>query len=387
MQNIYLDNAATTALDPAVIAEMVSYMEQYYGNPSSIHAHGRQVKAKLEAARRQVAKLLGAEPGEVFFTSCGTEADNIALRSMVRSCQITRLISSRIEHHAVSHTVEEVAEAHGLPLEWVRLDERGQVDYDHLESLLAQGGKPLVSLMHGNNEIGNLLDLDRVGKLCQTYGAMFHCDMVQTIGHYDIDFKSLNIHAAAASAHKFHGPKGAGMLYLRKDCRICSLMTGGGQERNMRPGTENVLGILGFAKSLALALENRKAHADHIRSLKVRMMEGLKAAIPDVRFNGTSADLTHSLYTVLSVSFPPFLGSDMMLFQLDLHGISASGGSACSSGVNVGSHVMQALGAEADRPNVRFSFSRFNTADEIDLAVAQIRKIVVGEQEEVQPTE
>lgn len=368
---VYLDNAATTPLDPAVFEEMKPYLTGTFGNPSSIHSHGRKAKAAVEVARKQVAELLNTSPSEIFFTSGGTEADNMAITCSVKSHDIQHIITSRLEHHAVLHTVE-VLERSGTKVSYVDFDARGEIDLDHLEQLLKQHTRSLVTLMHGNNEIGNLLDMGRVGELCSEYGAVFHSDTVQTIGHYDHDLSQSKVHCVAGSAHKFHGPKGVGFLYLDAGHKIDPFIYGGAQERNMRGGTENVHGIIGLAKALEIACANMEDHARHIRALKVSMIAQLQEAIPGILFNGVSNEIDRSLYTVLNASLPPSENSDMMLFNLDIKGISASGGSACSSGTDVGSHVLKALQADPDRGAVRFSFSKYTTEEEIQYAVAQL---------------
>lgn len=372
---VYLDNAATTALDPAVLEAMIPYMTDYYGNPSSTHAHGRQTRSAIEQARKQVAKLLNVTPSEIFFTSGGTEADNTALRCTVDSLNILRVITSRIEHHAVLHTVEELEKHHNLQVDYVELDEKGAINFDHLEQLLKQPDPTLVSLMHGNNEVGNITDIQLVGELCQEYEAVFHSDTVQTMAHYPLNLKQIPVHCIAGSAHKFHGPKGVGVLYIAKGHKVCPLMYGGGQERNMRGGTENLYGIVGLAKALELGYTHLDQHTQHIRTLKQRMIDGLREHIPGVQFNGMSDDLDNSLYTVLNVSLPPSEDNSMLLFNLDLHQISASGGSACSSGAQLGSHVLRALNCEPSRGAIRFSFSRHNTTDEIDYTVKTVASL------------
>jgi cysteine desulfurase len=370
--NVYLDNAATTALDPEVFEAMRPYLIENFGNPSSTHAHGRRVKSGIESARKKVAELLNTTPGEIIFTSGGTEADNAIICSAVKTFGIKHIISSPIEHHAVLHTIESNAHEGKVQLHWVELDEKGHVNLNHLESLLKQHPAALVTLMHANNEIGNLLDIEEVGEMCETHGAYFHSDTVQTIGHYRHDLKKLKVCGLSAGAHKFHGPKGAGFMYIRKDKKISPFMHGGAQERNMRGGTENVYGIIGLAKALEIAYRDMDEHERYIKGLKARMIESLRENIPCVSFNGDSADLNKSLYTVLNVCLPESDDKDMLLFNLDLAGISASGGSACSSGAAKGSHVLEALGVNPNRASIRFSFSKFNTEPEIDFAVSKL---------------
>ncbi|HEY0742699.1 MAG TPA: cysteine desulfurase family protein [Chryseosolibacter sp.] len=368
---VYLDNAATTPLDPEVFEAMKPFMLEDFGNPSSTHSHGRKVRAAVESARKKVAELLNCTPGEIIFTSGGTEADNAIIRSAVATYNIKHIISSPIEHHAVTHTVELMGKS-GIGTHMVNLDAKGHVDMNHLEQLLKQYPGALVSLMHANNEIGNLLDLKAVGDLCAANNAFLHSDTVQTVGHYKHDMKALQVCGMAAAAHKFHGPKGCGFMFIRKDKKIHAFIHGGAQERNMRGGTENVYGIIGLAKALEIAYRDMDEHTRHIEALKSRMIEKLKDQIPGVMFNGDSANLKKSLYTVLNVSLPESDESDMLLFNLDLSGISASGGSACSSGATTGSHVLGALYPGSKRGAVRFSFSKYNTSDDIDFAVNKL---------------
>ncbi|WP_461147725.1 cysteine desulfurase family protein [Spirosoma pulveris] len=369
---IYLDNAATTRLDPEVLDAMLPLMTEQFGNPSSIHSHGRTVRTAIEKARKTVAMLLNTSPAEVFFTSGGTEADNTAIRSSIETYGLTHAITSPLEHHAVLHTLEHLAKQGVIRLSLVNIDEKGHVDLAHLDELLgAHKGRSLVSLMHGNNEIGNLLDLNRVGEICRSHDAIFHSDTVQTMGHFRHNLQQLPVDFIVGAGHKFHGPKGVGFLYVNAErVKIHPFVYGGAQERNMRGGTENVYGIVGLAKALEIAYRDMDAHRQHITSLKSRMIDQLRAKMPDVKFNGDSADLDNSLYTVLNVSLPASDMSDMLLFSLDIARISASGGSACSSGSNVGSHVLAALpGLDPDRGYVRFSFGKYNTTEEIDYAV------------------
>lgn len=376
MMKVYFDNAATTAMDDQVIEAMLPFMKSHFGNPSSVHSHGREVRSAIEKSRKKVAELLNASPSEIFFTSGGTEADNTALVCGIETHEITHAISSPIEHHAVLHTLEVLAQKGKIKLSLLDVDHQGNIDYDQLTTLLKANPKSLVSLMHANNEIGTLNDLERIGTLAKEYGAFFHSDTVQTMGHYRHDLKNLPVDAIVAGGHKFHGPKGAGFLYVRKDKKIHPFIHGGAQERNMRGGTENVIGIIGVAKALELAYEHMEEHQSQIRSLKARFIEKLRAEIPGVEFNGMSENVDQSLYTVLNVSLPPSeSNSGMLLFNLDLAGISASGGSACSSGATVGSHVLRAIGAKADRDSVRFSFSRFNSLQEVDYTIERLKEL------------
>ena len=373
--SIYLDNAATTPLDPEVFEAMKPFLMEDFGNPSSTHGHGRKVRAAIEQARKKVAELLNCTPGEIIFTSGGTEADNALLVSSVKTYGLKHAISTSIEHHAVTHTLETLAQQGSVELHHVRLDAKGHVDLEDLERLLVQYPGALVSLMHANNEIGNLLPIEQVGELGKKYNAYFHSDTVQTMGHYRHDLKKLTVHGLTAAAHKFHGPKGVGFMYINKDKKIQAVMHGGAQERNMRGGTENVYGIIGLAKALEICYREMGEHQAYITGLKSYMIDKLRAELPGVRFHGDSDNLTKSLYTVLNVSLPESDENEMVLFNLDLQGISASGGSACSSGATTGSHVLGALYPGSQRGAVRFSFSKYNTREEIDFTVEKLAEL------------
>ncbi len=371
---VYLDNAATTPLDPEVMKEMCKVMENTYGNPSSIHSHGREARTLIERSRKTVANLLGTSPSEIFFTSSGTEADNMAIRCGIVDHNIKHAITSRIEHHAVIHTFEALEKAGVIKLSFVNLDSKGNIDYQHLETLLKDNERSFVSIMHANNEIGTLSDMERIGDLCEVYNAIYHCDTVQTMGHYKHDLSKLKAHFVVCSAHKLHGPKGVGFLHINHRIKIKPLIYGGAQERNMRGGTENIYGIVGLAKALDMAYADMEQHQQHIQGLKTYMIDQLKESIPGIEFNGETAP-DKSLYTVLNVSFPEMEMADMLLFNLDIAGISASGGSACSSGSDIGSHVLTAIVASPSRPSVRFSFSKNTTKEEIDYTVTKVREL------------
>jgi cysteine desulfurase len=372
---VYLDNAATTPIDPEVFEAMKPYILDHYGNPSSIHSHGREVRSAIEKARKKVADLLNTSPAEIFFTSGGTEADNTALGCTLQSENYQQVVTSKIEHHAVLHSLQSLEKQGKINISYVDVDKSGNISLDHLQRLLDAKGPSMVSLMHANNEIGNLTDIKKVGEICREYSAIFHSDTVQAIGHYTHDLQSIDVHCIVGSAHKFHGPKGTGFLYISGTHKISPLIHGGAQERNMRGGTENVIGIVGLAKALELAHTHMEDHQKYIQGLKTHMIEQLKSRIPGVAFNGLSDCEDRSLYTILNVSLPPSSDNEMLLFNLDINGISASGGSACASGSNVGSHVLTALEADLDRGSVRFSFSKFNTLEEIDYTVSKVAEL------------
>lgn len=371
---VYFDNAATTPVIQEVVEAMIPVLQHQFGNPSSIHSYGRETRTAIEQARKKVSSLLKAAPAEIFFTSGGTEADNMAIRCCVHDLGIRHIITSPIEHHAVLHTAEDMAHRGEVKLSLVNVDQKGNVDLVHLESLLKENERSLVSLMHANNEIGTLLPLADVGALCRRYNALFHSDTVQTMGHFAHDLSALDVDFITGAAHKFHGPKGVGFLYINHKVKIKPLITGGAQERNMRGGTENVYGIVGLARALEIAYEQMEEDIKRITSLKQYMIDQLMAAIPGVEFNGETA-AGNSLYTVLSVSFPPMDNSEMLLFNLDIAGIACSAGSACSSGSNVGSHVLTGIGADPNRPAIRFSFSRYNTIEEVDYCIGKVKEL------------
>jgi cysteine desulfurase len=327
---VYLDNAATTPLDSEVLEAMLPYMNTVCGSPSSIHSHGRKAKVAVEKARKHVATLLNASPSEIFFTSSGTEGNNMALWGSVHALNISHVITSPLEHHAVLHPLEKMSQAGQIRLHWAQVDAQGRLQYDHLEHLLKAHDRALVSLMHANNEIGNFNDIARIGALCHTFGAIFHTDAVQTMGRCVLDFQALPVHLAVGSAHKFHGPKGVGLIYIRGGVQVAPLIYGGAQERNMRGGTENVPGIVGLSKALEASHETMQRDRQYIQGLKDRTIQRLQACIPGVSFNGTSTHAEASLYTILSVSLPPSDSHDMLVFNLDIRKISASVGRGLS---------------------------------------------------------
>lgn len=373
---VYLDNAATTRLDEKVFDTMVPFMKEEYGNPSSIHAFGRKTRSAIEGARKTVAKLLNVSPAEIFFTSGGTEADNMAINQTIDSLGITHAITSKIEHHAVEHTLQMLEKAGKVKLSWVNVDDKGNVDLNHLEELLKTNERSLVSLMHANNEIGTLLPLERVGEICEKYDAIFHSDTVQTMGHYPMDLQKINVHFITCAAHKFHGPKGVGFLFIKHNVKIKPMIHGGAQERNMRGGTECTQGIIGLAKALEICNEEMNEHIAHIQGIKNYMKASLEKNIPGIEFNGETGN-ENSLYTVLNCRFPAHPDAEMMLFNLDIAGIAASGGSACSSGSNQGSHVLRGIGTDTSRASIRFSFCKYNTKEEVDYTIEKLKAMMV----------
>ena len=373
--NVYFDNAATTPLDNFVLEKMLPYMGNNFGNPSSIHQKGRKVKSAIEKSRSKVADILNCDPGEIFFTSGGTEANNTFLINIFLEKNIDTFITTKIEHHAVLHCAEYLKQMKNINIEYLNTDEKGSFDMSDLENKLKKYPNSLVSLMHGNNEIGNILDINVAADLCNDMKVIFHSDTVQTVGHYNFDLVKLGAHGIVGSAHKFHGPKGIGFLYLNKSQKISPFIHGGSQERNMRGGTENVYGIVGLAEALELADSNLENHKKYILELKQRMINGLKSKIKNIKFNGESANLNNSLYTVLNVAIPDIEDQQMFLFNLDINNISASAGSACTSGSDAGSHVLQEIQHHKKHVSVRFSFSKNNTIDEVDYVVDKIMEI------------
>jgi cysteine desulfurase len=374
-ERIYFDNAATTCLDPQVLEAMMPYLTSRYGNPSSIYSYGRESRLAIENARKSVAKILNAHPSEIFFTSGGTESSNTAITASVRDLGCKHIITSRIEHHATLHTVEHLNKNGEAALSYVNVLANGHIDLEHLETLLAVSKeKVLVTLMHANNEIGNMININAVGDICKKYDAIFHSDTVQTVGHFPFDLRNTPVHFITGAGHKFHGPKGVGLLYINENVKIKPFVHGGSQERNMRAGTENLYGIVGFAKALELGTDKYEKDSSHIKSIKLYMMEQLKKNIEGVSFNGDP--LGCSLYTVLSASFPKTEKSEMLLFNMDINNICASGGSACTSGADAGSHVIREINNNPNQVTVRFSFSKHNTTEEVDTVVEKLKDMI-----------
>jgi len=379
MKHIYFDNAATTKIRDEVIDAITDVMKNNYGNASSSHSFGRSSKTLVESSRKQIASFFNVSASEIVFTSGGTESDNLVLRSAVRDLGITHIITSRVEHHGVLNTLEQLQTEYNVSVSYVNLDAEGQISMEHLEELLQTNQKTLVSLMHINNEIGNILDIKRVAKLCKTNNALFHSDAVQSVGHYKLDLQEIPIDFMAASAHKFHGPKGVGFAFLRKGSGLKPLIFGGDQERGYRAGTESVHNIVGLEKSLTMAYNNLETESTYVKGIKSYFIEQLKANIPDVSFNGSSGDMTKSTYTSFNVCLPVAPEkSAMLLFQLDLKGIACSKGSACQSGSSQGSHVLAQILSDTDmqKPSIRFSFSIYNTKDEVDYVVGVLKELV-----------
>ena len=380
MRKVYLDSAATTQMRDEVIDKITSVMRDFYGNPSSTHSYGRSSKSLIENARKSIANQLNVSAAEIIFTSGGTEADNLALNSAVRDLGVKRIITSKIEHHAVLYTVNQLEECYNVEVSYVNLDENGQVDLDHLEQLLAEGKlKTLVSLMHVNNEIGNLLDINKVGQLCKANQALFHCDAVQSIGHYELDLQKTSVDFTAVSAHKFHGPKGVGFAFIRKNSGLKPLIFGGEQERGNRAGTESVHNIVGLEEAFKLAYANLDEERKYITSLKTYFIEQLEEKIPGVKFNGNCRDTTKSTYTLVNICLPITAEKALMLlFQLDLKGIACSKGSACQSGSDKSSHVLSAFLSEEDmkKPSLRFSFSRYNSKEDLDYVIDTLTEFI-----------
>ncbi|GAA4327029.1 cysteine desulfurase family protein [Pontixanthobacter gangjinensis] len=380
MKNVYFDSAATTQIREEVVDKMTSVLKENYGNPSSTHSFGRSSKSLIEQARKTVAKILNVRASEIVFTSGGTEADNLALNSAVRDLGVERIITSRIEHHAVLYTVNQLQDCFDVEVEYVDVDPMGNIDLEDLEARLKNSDKKtLVSLMHVNNEIGNKIDLKKTAELVKSYNALFHSDTVQSIGHFNLDLSEIPVDFTAVSAHKFHGPKGVGFAFVRSHSGLKPLIFGGEQERGHRAGTEGVHNIVGLEESLKLAYENLDEEKEYISSLKKHFIDSLKKEVPGVKFNGACEDFENSTYTLINVRLP--LSEEkalMLLFQLDLKGIACSKGSACQSGSDQGSHVLNAFlpDEEKKKPSLRFSFSRYNTKEEIDYVVKTLKEFI-----------
>ncbi|TMU57152.1 cysteine desulfurase family protein [Flagellimonas algicola] len=378
MQKVYLDNAATTQVRPEVIAKMQVALSDFYGNPSSTHSYGRSAKTAVEQARKTIAKTLNAKPAEIIFTSGGTEADNMILRCAVRDLGVKTIITSKIEHHAVLHTAEELEKEYGISLRFVDLDTYGNPVMDHLKSLLVQDdSKKLVSLMHVNNEIGNIVDIHAIGTLCRAHDALFHSDTVQSVGHYPWDVENTPVDFFTAAAHKFHGPKGVGFAFIRKNSGLKPMIFGGSQERGYRAGTEPFHNIVGLEEAFVQSYDNLEDEIQYVKGLKKYFVEQIKEAIPEVEFNGYSGDLDKSTYTLANVRLPfDKQKALMLLFHLDIKGIACSKGSACQSGSNMGSHVLNQILApeELEKPSLRFSFSKYNTKEELDYTIGVLKE-------------
>lgn len=372
---VYLDNAATTPIAPEIIEMMSQMMKTHFANPSSVHSFGRESKIIVESARKRIAKLLNTSPGSIFFTSGGTEADNMAIKCAIHDHKITHAITSKISHQAVLYPLQDLDKEGVIKLSYVAIDKDGAVSLSHLKELLKDNSRTFVSIMHANNEIGTLEDLKQIGEICKEYNAIFHSDTVQTIGHYPFNMQEINVDFMAASAHKFHGPKGVGFIYISENIKIKPLIRGGGQERNMRAGTENIYGIAALAMAMEMAYEHLEEEVKYIKGLKKYMIEKLQTEIEDVQFYGKCTDIENSLYTVLSCHFPETDIAEMLLFNLDILGVACSGGSACASGGNKGSHVLTEIAPNSKRPGIRFSFSKYNTKEDIDFTVAKLKEL------------
>ena len=369
MIKVFFDNAATTPMAPEVIDVMTDIMKNHYGNPSSQHSFGRATRSIIETSRKKIADFLNTSPGNIFFTSGGTEADNMAIKCGIKDHNITHAITSKLSHHAVLHPLEELEKSGVIKLSYVEVNEKGQVSLSNLKELLESHPRTFVSILHANNEIGTIQDITAIGDICKEHNAIFHSDTVQTMAHYRYDLQKINVDFIAASAHKFHGPKGVGFVYISDNIKISPLLSGGSQERNMRAGTENLIGIAAISHAMEMAYEKMEEETEYIKAIKSHMIAELKKHIPQVKFNGMCDDIDNSLYTVLSCSFPETPMAEMLLFNLDIKGIACSGGSACTSGSNKGSHVIQEINPNSKRPLVRFSFSKYNTKEEVDYVV------------------
>jgi len=374
MKKVYLDNASTTAMRPEVIQEMTKVMTEDFGNPSSTHSFGRNGKTVLELSRKSIAKHLNCSAQEIIFTSGGTEADNWILRSAVEDLKVERIITTKIEHHAVLYTTMALQSDYNIQVDYVNINPDGRIDLTHLSNLLSEDKKTIVSLMHVNNETGTILDLDRVGVICKQYGVLFHSDTVQSIGKTEIDLQQIPVDFIVASAHKFHGPKGVGFAFVRKNSGLQPLIFGGEQEKGLRAGTEAVHQIAGMAKALSLSYENLDEERKYITDLKMYLIEQLELHFPDFRINGKKEDFYNIINIILPFSQDK---TSMLLFSLDMKGIAVSRGSACQSGSIKPSHVLKEMLSEEDLklPNLRISFSHYNTKEDIDWLVQSLKTL------------
>ena len=379
MKSVYFDNAATTPIRAEVIDVVFDIMKNNFGNPSSSHSYGRSSKALVEKSRKTIASYLNVSASEIIFTSGGTEADNLVLNSVVKDLGVRHIVTSKIEHHAVLHTVEKLQNDFKIKVSFVNINQNGNIDFEHLESLLKANEKTLVSLMHVNNEIGNILDIKRVADLCKVNNALFHTDAVQSVGHYKLDLQDIKVDFIAASAHKFHGPKGVGFAFVRKNSGLRPLILGGEQERGLRAGTESIHNIVGMKVALEYAYDNLNKETLFIKALKQYFIEEIKKVIPEVKFSGYSDNFEASTYTLINVCLPiPPKKAAMLLFQLDLKGIACSKGSACQSGSSQNSHVLTEILCDEDiqKPSIRFSFSVYNTKAEIDYVIGVLKEFM-----------
>ena len=374
-RRVFLDNASTTPMHQEIIDMMSDMMKSTFANPSSVHSSGREAKVIIENARKTIADLLNTSPGSIFFTSGGTEADNMAIRSTIQDYNIQHVVTSKIAHHAVLYPLQDLENKNIIKITYVDIDNDGIISLSHLKDILKNNSRTFVSIMHANNEIGTIQDIKKIGEICNDYNAIFHSDTVQTIGHYPFNMEDLNVHFMAASAHKFHGPKGVGFIYISDKIKISPLLRGGGQERNMRAGTENVCSIAGLSMAMQIAYKNLEEETNYIKGLKKHMIKRLKTELNDVQFYAKCTDLENSLYTVLSCHFPETDISEMLIFNLDILGISCSGGSACNSGVSKGSHVLNEVFPDSKRPGIRFSFSKYNTKDDVDFTITKLKEL------------
>ena len=374
MNQIYLDNAATTSVRPEVVEEMIKILTNDFGNPSSTYAVGRHSKALIESARKTIAKQFGVTSGEIIFTSCGTEGNNWVIRSCVRDLGIKRIITTRMEHHCTLYSIQQMEKEYGTKIDYVKVLPNSEIDYNHLEELLKETTPALISLMHVNNETGTILDLKRVADLAQQNNALFHSDTVQSIGKTALALDEIPLDFVVASAHKFHGPKGAGFVFIRKKNGLKPLIVGGEQEKGLRAGTEAPHQVVGMAKALELSYEHLDKDRKKITGLRDYCKARLEETFEGIEFNGSDA----GFYNVLNVRLPfsPEKAA-MMLFQLDMKGIAVSRGSACQSGSQKPSHVLAEFLDETQlqKPSLRISFGHENTEKEIDYLIDVLKAV------------
>ena len=379
MTKVYFDNAATTPISEDVADIVSQVMKNNFGNPSSIHSFGRESRSLIEGTRKSIADELNVKSSEIIFTSGGTESNNMIIKGAVETHKIERIITTKIEHKAVLVASDSCKIKYDIQLVYINVNNQGFPDLIELENLLSSSDKKtLVSLMHINNEIGSIIDLSEVGNICKKFNALFHSDTVQTIGHYNLDLSKTKIDFITCSAHKFHGPKGVGFIYVKSGKNLLPLIEGGSQERGLRGGTESIHNIAGLKKAFELSYDRLQKDSKNVLKIKEHFIKSIKKSIPDSKINGNFSK-NNSSYTILNICLPISVEKKTLLnFKLDLAGIACSGGSACQSGSQKPSHVLSEIQTENDikKISLRFSFSKYNTIDEVDYVVDFLKKFV-----------
>lgn len=379
MNKIYFDNAATTEMSDKVISVIMDTMKNNYGNPSSTHSFGRNSKSILELSRKFIAEKLNAKTSEIIFTSGGTESNNMIIKSVVEAQNIERIITTKIEHKAVLNSIESISKTKKISVEYLEVDNCGNPNIEQLKNSLEKSDQmTLVSLMHINNEIGTIINLNEYGEICRSNNALFHSDTVQTIGHYDLDLSATTIDFITCSAHKFHGPKGVGFAYINNETIINPFIEGGSQERGYRGGTESIHNILGLKTAFEISYESLEKDSKKVSKIKEYFIHSILKNIPGTKINGNS-DTHNSSYTILNLCLPITKEKKTVLdFKLDLAGIACSSGSACQSGSSKPSHVLSEIlsNSEMEKISLRFSFSKFNSLEEVDYVVTFLKDFI-----------